>query len=427
MFHRLKSVRVLSGLLIASSAVAVSVAADWPTFRGPQRTAVSPETGLLQEWPADGPPMLWKTEGLGRGYSSLAISGGKIYTLGDGLTEEDKDEYLLCYDQNNGQLLWKVRTGTPWTGGKPDWQGPRSTPTVDGERVYALTAEGDLVCCSTGDGSEQWRKNLKTDFGGQKADNWGYSESVLIDGDLLVCTPGNDQATMVAMHKTTGEVVWKSIREGDRGAGHSSIVITDIAGTKVYVQDTGSGSMGVRASDGHLLWKYDVERTTAVIPTPIVRGDLVFFVAGYKRGGALLQQVPGADGAIDIKELYPLQTKLANKHGGVVLVGDYLYGDSDDAGVPYCADLLTGEVKWQKRGSGKGSAAMIAADGRLYIQFANGTMVLAKASPEEYVEVGAFTIPGSGDRPSWAHPVIADGKLYVREHNSLLCFDIQQK
>ena len=416
-------------VLVAAAALApvTGWGADWPTFRGADRTAVSGETGLLQEWPEEGPPLVWSVEGTGRGYSSLAIAGDRIYLLGDGISGvDDADEYLMCHSRQDGKRLWATRTGPPWQGGSPAWQSSRSTPTVDGDRVYALTAQGELVCCQSETGAALWRKNLKTDFGGKKADSWGYSESPLIDGDRLICTPGGESATMVALDKETGETVWTTVRAGDRGAGHASIVISEIDGVRVYVQTTGGGALGVRASDGKLLWSYPIDRTTAVAPTPIIRGDLVFFAAGYKRGGALLKQRPAGQGGVTIDEVYPLKTQLANKHGGIVLVGDYVFGDSDDAGILFCAELMTGEIVWKKRASGRGSIAVAAADGCLYLHFANGTMVLAKATPDDFVELGSFTVPHSGERPSWAHPVILDGKLYLREHNAILCFDIRE-
>lgn len=401
---------------------------DWPTFRGTGRTALSQDAGLLQEWSQGGPPLAWETHGAGRGYASLAVVGDRIYTLGDNLsTAEDKDEYLSCFDRATGKQVWTAKTGPAWNSGQANWQSSRSTPSVDGDRVYVVTPHGELVCCESATGHELWRKSLPKDLGGKKGDNWGYSESVLIDGDLLLCTPGGATATLVALEKQTGELKWKAAREGDRGAGHASIVIAEIAGTRVYVQVTAGGPLGVRAADGKLLWSYPIDRTTCVIPTPIVRGDLVFFSAGYKRGGALLRQVPGQDGEISIAEVYPLKTELANKHGGVVLVGDYVYGDSDDAGIPFCADLMTGEIKWKKRGSGQGSASVIAADGRIYVRFANGVIALAKSEPDAYVELGSFKVPGSGERPSWSHPVIVDGKLYLREQDRLLCYDIRAR
>lgn len=399
---------------------------SWPTFRGAQRTAVSPDKGLLAEWPEGGPKLVWKAEGAGRGYSSVAIVDGRIYTLGDApSTADDKDEYLVCFSQADGKQLWKTKTGEAWHEGKPDWQSSRSTPTVDGDRVYVITPHGVLICCKTS-GEELWRHDLKKDFEGKKADGWGYSESVLIDGDNVVCTPGGPKNTMVALDKLTGEKRWSTPRPDDRGAGHSSIVISNVGGTRVYVQSTGSGAMGVRAKDGKLLWKFDIDQTTAVIPTPIVRDDLVFFVAGYGRGGALLKQVPGADDEVTVETVYPLKTELSNKHGGVVLVGDYLYGDSEDRGIVWCAELMTGDVKWKSRGAGHDSASLVAADGHLYIHYADGTMTLAKASPTALEEVSHFEVPGSGERPSWSHPVILDGKLYVREGDVILCYDVRK-
>jgi len=406
---------------------AASPSDSWPTFRGPARTAVAPDTGLLTEWPKDGPKLLWQVDGAGRGYASTAIADGKLYTLGDGSsTAPDADEYLMCFNLEDGKPLWKTKTGAPWNEGKPTWQSSRSTPTVDGEQVYVITPTGKLICCATADGKELWTKDLKGDFGGSKADIWGYSESVLVDGDRLVCTPGGEKNTMVALSKATGELIWTTSRAGDRGAGHASIVISDVGGTKVYVTTTGSGALGVRAQDGKLLWTYDIEKTTSVIPTPIVRGDLVFFTAGYGRGGALLRQVAGEEDAIKVDAIYPVKPDLANKHGGVVLVGDHLYGDSDDKGLPFCAELMTGNVVWKGRGSGRNSACVAAADGHIYIRYQDGMMTLVKADPEKFQEVGSFQVPGSGDRPSWAHPVILDGKMYLREGDKILCYDVRK-
>ena len=414
----------LFGLLASAGANA----GDWPTFRGADRTAVSAETNLLQSWPEGGPTLVWKTEGTGRGYTTPAVVGDFMYLLGDEIADVgDKDEYLICLQRQDGKRAWATRLGAAWQEGKPTWQSSRSTPTVDGDRVYALTAHSELICCDAKTGEKKWSKSLSKDFGGKKADNWGYSESPLVDGDLLVCTPGGDQTTMVALNKLTGETVWRTVREGDIGAGHASIVISTIGDVRIYVQTTGSGALGVRASDGKLLWSYKLDRTTAVIPTPIVRDDLVFIAAGYKRGGALLRQKADGQGGVTMEEIYPIDPKLANKHGGIVLVGDYLYGDSDDTGVPFCAELKTGNVLWRKRASGNGSIAMAAGDGCLYMHFANGTMVLAKADSADFVELGKFTVPNSGERPSWTHPVILDGKLYLREQNTVLCYDIQDR
>jgi outer membrane protein assembly factor BamB len=357
----------------------------------------------------------------------VAIVGDRLYTLGDGLSiADDQDEYVVCFALADGAVVWKTRLGSAWTSGRPDWQSSRSTPTVDGDRLYILTPHGDVVCLETATGRELWRKNMAKDFRGQKGDGWGYSESVLIDGQRLICTPGGEAATMVALDKMTGAEIWRASRPGDRGAGHASAVISEVGGTRVYVNTTAGGALGVRAEDGRLLWSFEIEKTTAVIPTPIIRGDLVFFTAGYGRGGALLRQIPRANGLVEIETVYPLNTELANKHGGVVLVGDHLYGDSDDRGTPFCAELMTGKVVWKERGAGRNSAAVAAADGHLYIRWANGTIALVRATPDGYQERDSFQIPGSGDRPSWSHPVIVGGRLYLREGDTILCYDVSK-
>jgi len=420
--------RVLHLLAVAVVGCCFSAAraADWPTFRGPDRTGVAPDTNLLDAWPTEGPPLVWQTAGAGRGYASLAIAGDRIYTLGDGLsTASDADEYLTCFDRATGKPIWKTKTGQPWTDGQESWQSSRSTPTVDGDMVYVITPFGQLIACRTADGREVFRVDLKAQFGGTKGDSWGYSESVTIDGDRLVCTPGGEQATMVALDKKTGRLIWACPIKLDRGAGHSSIVIATVGGRSVYVQTTAAGAFAVDAKTGRFLWAYPIDKTTAVIPTPIIKDDLVFFAAGYKRGGALLRQVPGPGGQVTIKEMYGLKPELANKHGGIVLVGDHLYGDSDDKGIPFCAELMTGKVVWKERGSGRNSATVFAADGHIYVRYANGTLSLVKADPSGYQEVSSFQVPGSGDRPSWAHMVILDGLLYLREGDAILCYNLR--
>ncbi len=415
-------------LAVGSSAARgeiVTLSGAWPQFRGPTRHAVSTDTGLLTAWPEDGPPLVWQAQGAGRGYASLAIVGDRLYTMGDDLSiADDGDEYVVCFRVADGQFVWKARLGPPWTSGRESWQSSRSTPTVDGDLLYALTPHGELVCLESATGNERWRKHLLHDLGGRRGDGWGYSESVLIDGDRLICTPGGEAATMVALDKRTGEEIWRASRPGDRGAGHASIVISEVGGTRVYVNTTASGALGVRASDGQLLWSYPIDRTTSVIPNPIIRDDLVFFTAGYRRGGALLRQIPGDGGSVSMQVVYPLRTELTNKHGGVVLVGNHLYGDTDDRGNPFCAELMTGEVVWQARGSGRGSASMAVADGHLYIRWACGQIALVPATPDGYREQSTFRTPGSGDRPSWAHPVIAGGRLYLREGDLILCYDV---
>lgn len=417
---------MLSVLLVALS-LPGAAPGEWPQWRGPNRDGVSTETGLLAEWPKDGPKLLWETKGAGRGYASLAIGGGKIYTLGDSLsTVDDKDEYAICFDEATGKEVWKTKLGAAWSKGQPNWQSSRSTPTLDGDHIYYMTPEGVLNCLTSADGKLVWKKSMKDDFKGG-ADMWGYSESPLVDGDNVVVTPGKADHTMVALNKKTGEVVWSCKVEENKGAGHSSIVISEVGGNKVYVQTSQSHVMGVRAKDGKLLWTSPIA-AISVIPTSIIKGDLVLAAAGYGKGATLLRQIPDGDG-VKVEKVYDYKKELCNKHGGIVLVGDYIYGCADDKNTIYCAKLTTGEVEegWKARGSGKGSVALTAADGHLYARFQDGTLALVKASPGSYKETSKFSIPHSGDRPSWSHPVIVNGKLYLREGDHILCYDVKAK
>lgn len=399
-------------------------AEDWPTFRGASRTGVSTETGLLDSWPKDGPKLLWQAKGAGNGYSSPAVAAGRVYTMGD----HDGSEFVSCFDGNSGKLVWEKEIGEAWNGHprNPTWNGSRGTPTVDGDRVYVVHATGILVCLNAADGKINWQKNMKSDFGGKKHDSWGYGESPTIDGSLLLCTPGGNQATVVALDKVTGETKWTCANPKDAGAGHSSIVISYVGGRKIYVQNTASGPIGIDAQSGKLLWSYDVKPPVAFIPSPVIKDDYVLTVAGYGTGGALIQQVAGADGSVTVKEIYGLNKDLDNKHGGVILVGNDLYAGFSDGNQVYCHDLVTGAKKWRERGSGQGSTSVIAADGKLFIHYSNGVVAMAKADPSGFSEVSSFTAEGNRDFPSWAHLVIANGKLLVRDGDLISCYDIKK-
>lgn len=409
-------------LLVGPSFVA---AADWPQWRGPNRDGISAETGLLAKWPEGGPKMLWEAKGAGRGYASMSCVAGKVYTVGDTLsTEESKDEFLICVDAATGKTLWKAKLGKPYVNNNKQWESSRATPTLDGDRLYILTGNGEVICLKTADGKEVWRKSLTADFGGKKGDGWGFSESVLIEGDKAICTPGG-KTTMVALDKMTGKTIWSAVLPQNPGAGHASIVMTEVGGTRVCVQTTQGFGLGVRATDGKVLWTVEKIKATAVIPTPVVRGDLVLFAAGYNTGGTLVRQVPDGDG-IKVETVYPLTKNLSNKHGGLVLVGDYLYGDSEDRGTPFCAEFKTGKEMWKKRG-GDGSMSLIAAEGKLYTHFADGTVALVEATPSEYKVVSSFKVPHVGARPGWAHPIIADGKLFIRGEDYVRCYDVKAR
>jgi outer membrane protein assembly factor BamB len=394
---------------------------DWPQWRGPNRDAVSTETGLMHEWPQGGPKLLWSAKGLGRGFSSVSLAGDRIFTMGD----RGNAQYLIALNRSNGKELWAARVGPSSNDG--NYPGPRCTPTVDGDLAYALGAKGDLVCVQAATGKERWRKNLARDFGGHMMSGWGYSESPLIDGDKLICTPGGGQATLAALDKRTGKAVWRSrVPEGD-GAGYSSAVVSEGAGVRHYVQLLGGGIVGVRAADGKFLWRYNrIANRVANIPTPIVHGDHVFCSTGYNAGSALLKLERDGDG-VRADEVYYLPARdLQNHHGGMVLVGDYLYaGHGHKAGAPICVELKTGKIAWKERRSpGDGSAGVVYADGDLYFRYQDGTMALIEATPEAFKEKGSFQIPHV-DSPSWPHPVVAGGKLYLREQDWLMCYDVK--
>ena len=396
------------------------VAADWPQFRGPNRTGVSEEKGLLKSWPADGPPQAWKTEGVGIGFSSMAIAGDRVFTMGD-----LKDGcHVFAIDRAKGGIIWKTMIGK--SGG--NYAGPRCTPTVDGDSVYALGQFGDLVCLNVKDGSVRWKKNLPTDFKG-KSGGWNYTESPTVDANKLIVTPGGPEATMVALDKKTGAVIWKGVIPNGESAGYSSIVVADIGGTRQYVQLLSNGLASFSAAKGALLWRFGTDRdrfggNTANIPTPIVKGNQVFASAGYGRGAALVT-VSSAGGKFDVKEEYWKKDQ-NNKHGGVINVGDIVYGDRDDSGRPWAIDFKTGEVKWTKqdRSKGSGSASPTYADGMLYIRYANGWVSLVQ--PKDGSEVSSFKIP-NGTSNCWAHPVVLDGKLYIRENDAVWCYDVKAK
>ena len=413
---------VLAGALGGLTAVA----ADWPHFRGPKGDGICEEKGLLQEWPEGGPKLLWKLEGLGRGYSSVSIAGGKLYTMGDLNRDGQESQFILAYDLNTKQPLWQTRVGPPHGDG-----GPRCTPTVSDGLVYAIGTSGDLVCADAATGKKVWDKSFEKDFGGQMMSGWKFSESPLVDGERLVCTPGGAQATMVALNRKTGEVIWKCAMPniGDRGkdgAGYSSCVISEACGIRQYVQILGRGAIGVAADTGKFLWGYNrVANNVANITTPVVKGDYVFVSTAYGTGSGLVKLVKEGDG-LKAEQVYFLGPEVfQNHHGGVVLLGDCLYGgDGQNKGGPTCIEFLTGKIVWHEKSLSGGSAAVLAADGRLIYRYDSGTVCLLEAKPDGLHVKGRFD-PVKGAGPAWPHPVILDGKLYLRHGDILACYDVK--
>lgn len=415
---------VLFFALVASLSAGLSADAEpsWTQWRGPNRDGRSAATGLLESWPAEGLQLLWQAERLGSGYASVAIDAGRIFTIG----KIDGQECLIALNLDDGQLLWK----TPFGSGDHS----NGTPTVDGDRVYAIGLKGDLVCANVHTGKVLWTRNYKQDFDGRMMSGWGYSESPLVDGDHLICTPGANTAMIVALDKKTGDDIWRSKVPdyGDRGrdgAGYSSVVISHAGGVKQYVQLTGRGVIGVRAKDGAFLWGYnEIANGTANIPTPIVKDDYVFCSTGYGTGAALLELKTDGDD-FDVEEKYFLKPDIfQNHHGGMIRVGDYIYaGNKHNKGFPVCLEMETGRVVWggDQSGPGTGSAAILYADGKLIFRYQNGTVALIAATPDEYRLLGEFK-PAYKKKESWSHPVIYDGRLYLREQDKLMCYDVRR-
>jgi len=400
-----------------------AAADDWPQWRGPRRDGVSGETGLAQEWGSNGPPVLWMARGLGAGFSSVAVVGNRIYTMGDAADFS----YVHALDAaEKGKHVWSTPIGKP--GGAHD-PGTRSTPTVDGDRVYALGQWGDLVCLEAKDGKEVWRKQLKQDLGGEMMSGWGYSESVLVDGENVLCTPGGRHGTLAALNKKTGETVWRSKGLEDRAA-YSSAIAVEIGGVRQYIQLTDKSVLGVAAADGNLLWRADRRGSTAVVPTPIYKDSHVFVTSGYGVGCNLFR-ISSDGGKFNAFQVYA-NKDLDNHHGGVVLIGEHLYGHSDSKGW-VCMEFKTGKVLWNKRGVGKGSVT--AADGRLICRSEGdrrgpgkpSAIALVQASPEGYNELSRFDQPERSLKEAWPHPVAAGGRLYIRDMDGLLCYDLRKK
>jgi outer membrane protein assembly factor BamB len=408
--------RILSRLLTLLLTLTVTSAAfadDWPQWRGPNRDAKSQETGLLEEWPDDGPPLAWKVTGVGGGFSSLAVANGKIFTLGD----LDDGSYVIALNESDGSHAWKTKIGS--AGGHRNYPGPRSTPTVNGGQVFALNQHADLVCLDEKTGETRWSVNLLHDFGGKMMSGWKYSESPLVDGDRLICTPGGKDGTVLALDRNSGKKLWQTSEWTDT-AGYSSVIIATINDTRQYIQLTGKSVAGIDPDSGKVLWRADRGGQTAVVATPVVDDDIVFVTSGYGIGCNAFRV--GKDGANwSAEELYA-NKEIANHHGGVVLLDGHVYGSS--GGTFRCLDLVSGELDFGERSAGKGST--VYADGHLYLRSERGPVALIEATPDGLREKSRFDQPDRSDQRAWAHPVVANGKLYLRDQGVLLCYDISK-
>lgn len=395
-------------LLCVTAAALAQTAASWPQWRGPNRDGISKETGLLKQWPAEGPPLAWKATGAGRGYSSFSIANGKLYTMG---LRGDR-EFVIAFDVATGKEVWATAHGSAFRNDRGD--GPRGTPTIDGDRIYALGGNGDLSALDARTGKIVWSKNILREFGGSNI-TWGISESPLVLGNKVLVNAGGPDASIVALNKADGSVIWKS--QSDE-AGYSSAIPVDINGVTQVVFFTAQRAVGLDSKDGHLLWEYaKPANRTANAATPIARANRIFISSDYGTGGGVIEIKPDNKA----QEIY-FTKDMKNHHSSSVLIGDYLYGFSSS--ILTAMKFDTGELAWRDRSVGKGS--LVYADGHLYLLSENGVVGLVEATPTRYKEKGRFRIQ-QDSLPTWAHPVVAGGMLYLRDQDTIYAYDVREK
>ena len=405
--------QLASAVLLIASSAACSAAqnSDWPQWRGPNRDGISKETGLLKQWPEGGPALVWKAKSAGRGYSSMAISGGRLFTMG----VRGNKEYVIAFDVATGKEVWATPHGAVFRDDRGD--GPRGTPTIDGNKGYALGGSGDLSCFDTTTGRVLWTMNVLQKFGASNI-QWGISESPLVLGEKVLINPGGPGASIVALNKKDGSVIWTSQSEP---AGYSSAINVEAGGVNQVVFFTSRRAVGLDIRDGKLLWQYEKpSNDTANVATPIARANRIFISSDYGTGGGLVEIKSNGD-EVRADEVY-FTKEMRNHHSSSVLVGDYLYGFSGSILTAMRFD--TGEVAWRNRSVGKGS--LVYADGNLYCFSENGVVGLVEATPSGYKEKGRFTIKQES-LPTWTHPVIAGGRLYIRDQDTIYAYDIKAK
>ncbi len=400
----------LTGMVSTQSPPATP--AEWFQWRGPERDGISAETGLLQDWPKPGPAQVWRTAGAGNGYSSFSSSGGRLYTLG----ARAGNEYVMAFDRATGKKLWEYLNGRRYENDRGD--GPRSTPTIEGDRLFVLGGSGDLTCLENATGKKVWSINLIQKFGGRNP-YWGYSESPLIVGDRILVNAGGPRASIVAVAKADGATLWQNHADEP---GYSSPMLMRTGSLNQVIFFTGSRTLAVDPRDGRLLWSYNkVANGTANIATPIVRGTRVFFSSDYGTGAALLD-IRAAGNLASASEVY-FTRDMRNHHASSVLIEDHVYGFSSS--ILTALKFDTGAMAWRDRSIGKGS--LIFADRRLYLYSEDGVVGLAEASPTGYREHGRFTLPQQSGLSTWSHPIISGGLLIVRDQDNVYAYDVKAK
>ena len=392
-----------------------ALAGDWPQWRGAGRVGHSPDTSILAPWPKSGPKQSWIFKDAGIGYSSFSIVGTRLFTMG----ARQESEQVICLDATTGKELWATSLGPVYENNWGD--GPRSTPTVDGDHLYALSATGILACLNIKDGTEVWKVDVVKSLGGE-LQGWGYTESVLIDGDHVICTPGGQQGTMAALHKKTGAVVWQSSKlKGP--AQYSSPIRIEVNGQPQYAQLLMNKVVGIAPKDGALLWETSFPGRVAVIPTLVFHDNSVYATAGYGTGCQMIK-LDGAEPEVVYEE-----KSITNHHGGVIVVDGKIYGHSDKGGWT-CQDFLTGKIEWQDESLGKGTCTY-AAGHLICVDENDGTVVLATAKPDKWQEISRFKLaPQTSLRKKegriWSHPVVVNGRLYLRDQDLIFCYNVKK-
>jgi len=430
-----------------------SLAADWPQWRGANRDGKSADTGLLKQWPESGPALAWRIDKLGGGDAGPAVAAGRIFIM----SNRGQEEVVWALSEKDGSEIWVTPLGPAFAQrASQGREGPGCTPTVDGERLYVEGLAGNVACLQVSDGKILWQRSLTEDFGG-RVPMWSYRESPLIDGDKVIVTPGGADAIMVALNKLTGETIWKARmpdssagasetptgpgggrggpggpRGGGGGAAYASPIAIDFEGQRQYMQLTARALIGVAASDGKFLWRYDkpANRMGINCATALYQDGMVFASSAYGAGCGLVKLSKNADGSVKAEEVYAT-TEMQNHHGGMILLDGCLYGASggNEGGALVCLDFKTGKIMWDQRAAvgrrAKGSLAL--ADGMLYYRMEDGVVCLIEPNPQQYTERGRFQQPDRTKLPAWAHPVVANGKLYIRDQDVLFCYDVKAK
>ena len=407
----------------------IAKAQDWPRWRGMNQDGVVKTTALNLDWSDKKPPLVWTFRQAGEGYSAPVVLGSTLYCAG----AENGNTFAFAVDVNTGALKWKQVLGAHFA--HQHGNGPRGSVTVEGGKLYLIQGGGQIYCLSAADGKIIWQKDFKNDFNGKIQSGWGYSESPLVDGNLVICTPGGDDGTMIALDKNTGALVWRT-KEWTNEAGYSTPIVVEVNGVRQYIQQAAHSVVGVSTKDGKLLWRVDVEsynnpdnRIRAVVPTPIYYDNTVYVTAGYRAGCTKIRLTKAGD--IFKTETVYANSSMVNQHGGVVLIDGHIYGYSDNNAWT-CQNLKTGENVWTKRNPGEGKGTLIGVNDRLILlNETNGTLTVVAASPEGWKDFGNMPIPertkiSTQSNAVWTHLVITNGKLYLRDHDLLFCFDLKK-